>query len=213
MTKKNILCAMLFGACAGLGSSGSALAAADGPWLARLRALHIDPVDDSSPIAALGVPRDDIHVSKEWTPEIDLSYFLTPNIALELIAATAKHDVKISSLGLDIGSFRHIPPTLTLQYHFLPDGVFRPYVGAGVNYTRIASDHLAVPGVGRLDVDKNSWGGALQVGADIKVADNLYLNIDVKKVYIKTDVSLGGTKLTTVKVDPILIGVGLGMRF
>lgn len=212
MIRKKTLSALL------LGIAASALLlphaqAADGPWMVRVRALHIDPANKSDPIAALGVPADDIHVSKEWTAEIDASYFFTPNIAAELIAGTARHDVRISSLGLDLGSFRHIPPTLTLQYHFMPEGSFRPYVGAGINYTRLTSVNLSVPGVGTLDVDKNSWGGALQVGADFKVGDNLYLNIDVKKVYIQTDVSLAGTKLTTVKVDPVLVGIGLGMRF
>jgi len=83
-------------------------------------------------------------------------------------------------------------------------------VGAGINYTRFSSVNLLG---GAATVDRNSWGGALQVGVDIPVAKNMYFNIDVKKVYIKTDVKAGGTTLTTFKVDPLLVGVGLGWKF
>jgi outer membrane protein len=112
------------------------------------------------------------------------------------------------------GSFKHLPPTLTLQYHFLPDGQFRPYVGAGINYTRISNDDLAVPGVTKLHLENDSWGGALQAGIDVKVSNNVFLNVDVKKIYIRSDVTsptLG--KLSTVRVDPIAIGIGVGWRF
>ena len=63
-----------------------------------------------------------------------------------------------------------------------------------------------------VDIDRNSFGAALQVGVDIPLQKNLYLNVDVKKVYIKTDVFSSGTK-GTFKVDPVLVGVGLGWRF
>lgn len=114
----------------------------------------------------------------------------------------------LSSKGAAIGSFKHLPPTLTLQYHFDAPG-FKPYVGAGINYTRLSSVHLPTG----VTVDRNSVGPALQVGVDIPVAKNLYLNFDVKKVYIRTDVSAAGTKVGEFKVDPILAGVGLGWRF
>ena len=84
-----------------------------------------------------------------------------------------------------------------------------PYVGAGLNYTRFSSVNLPAG----VSIDRNSFGPALQVGVDIPLAKNLYLNFDVKKVFIKTDVSAGGAKLGTFKVDPVLVGVGLGWRF
>ena len=82
-------------------------------------------------------------------------------------------------------------------------------MGAGVNYTRLSSVNLPT-GVA---VDRNSFGPALQVGVDIPLAKNLYLNFDVKKVYIRTDVAAAGAKVGQFKVDPILAGVGLGWRF
>jgi outer membrane protein len=164
------------------------------------------------------VPADAIHVSNKTIPEVDISYFFTKTIAAELILTVPqKHGVKVtqSAIGaFKAGSFRHLPPTLTLQYHFLPDNQFRPYIGAGINYTRITNDDLAVPGVTKLHLENDSWGGALQAGFDVKLGKNLFLNLDVKKIYIRSDVTAPGLgKISHVKVDPLAVGIGLGWRF
>lgn len=173
--------------------------AADGPWHVRARAVHLESSNGGD------LP---LSIDNKWLPEIDISYFFTPNIAAELVLTVPqKQDVFLS--GSKIGTLKHLPPTLTAQYHFLPDGAVRPYVGAGVNYTRFSSVNLPAP----LGVDKNSYGFALQAGLDFPVAKNVVLNLDLKKVYIKTDVKAAGTKLGTFKVDPVLFGVGVGYRF
>jgi outer membrane protein len=191
---------------------------AQGNWLVRARAVRIDPANHSDAIGALAIPADAITVNDKTIPEVDITYFFTPNIATELVLTVPQKQtvtVEQSALGgpVAIGSFKHLPPSLMLQYHFAPDAQIRPYVGAGVNYTRISSVNLNVPTVGRLDLDHNSFGLAVGAGVDFAVAKNVFLNFDVKKVQIRTDVSLGGTKLSTVKVDPWLIGVGVGYRF
>ncbi|MGJ7491857.1 OmpW/AlkL family protein [Variovorax sp. ZT4R33] len=191
---------------------------AEGNWLVRARAVRLDTANHSDAIGALAVPEDAITVNSKTIPEFDITYFFTPNIAAELVLTVPQKQrvtIEQSALGgpVDIGTFKHLPPTLTLQYHFLPEGSFRPYVGAGFNYTRIGSTKLNVPTVGRLDLDHNSFGLAIGAGFDIKVAKNVFLNFDVKKVQIRTDVSMNGTKLSTVKLDPLLIGVGIGYRF
>lgn len=192
--------------------------AADGPWMVRVRAVNLDMANKSDAIPALAVPSDAIRASDKTIPEVDISYFITKNIAAELILTVPqKHTVTVtqSAIGLfTAGTFKHLPPTLTLQYHFLPDGQFRPYVGAGVNYTRISSVGLAVPGITTLHLENDSWGGALQVGFDVKLGNNLFLNLDVKNIYINTDIKDGaGTKLSHLKLDPLAIGIGLGWRF
>jgi outer membrane protein len=175
--------------------------AKEGPWLVRARAVHLDSRNGDS----TGL---DLTVNNKWLPEVDISYFFTPNIAAELILTyPQKHTV--SAAGVDIGSLKHLPPTLTLQYHFTGLGPVKPYVGAGLNYTRFSSVNLPVG----VSVDRNSFGAALQVGVDIPVARNVSLNLDLKKVYIRTDVSALGVKLGTFKVDPVLFGVGVGYRF
>ena len=104
----------------------------EGPWLVRARAVRLQMENKSDAIPSLGVQSDAIEVSDKTIPEVDITYFFTKNIAAELILTVPqKHDVTLS--GAKIGTFKHLPPTLTAQYHFLPDGTIRPYVGAGIN--------------------------------------------------------------------------------
>jgi outer membrane protein len=192
----------------------AAALAEDSPFMVRLRAVYISPADKSDAIPALGVPADAISVSTKTIPEVDISYFFTKNLAAELILTyPQKHDVSVA--GTKIGTFKHLPPTLTLQYHFLPGGVFNPYIGAGVNLTLISGVDLAVPGVGALDLSSSSVGFAAGAGADIKIGERLYLNLDAKWVQIRSDVMLAatGAKVSAVKVDPWLLGGGIGYRF
>jgi outer membrane protein len=195
--KKNLLAVAVLCAL----TSGAAFAQqAESPWLVRVRAVHLDSANKDS--TGLG-----LSVNNKTIPEVDITYFFNKNVAAELILTVPqKHDLR--SNGTNIGSLKHLPPSLLVQYHFDAPG-FKPYVGAGVNYTRFSSVNLPAG----VDIDRNSWGGALQVGVDIPLSKNLSLNFDVKKVYIKTDVFAGGAKAGTFKVDPVLVGVGLGWRF
>ena len=182
-------------------------AAADGPWLVRVRAVNLDSANKDS----TGL---DLSVNDKVIPEVDISYFFTPNIAAELILTyPQKHDIKAG--GDKIGSLKHLPPTLLLQYHFDGMGAFKPYVGAGVNYTRFSSVKWDPAVRAALDpsIDKDSFGFALQAGVDFEISKNVYLNLDIKKVQIRTDVKSAGDKVGEFKVDPLLIGVGVGFRF
>ncbi|GLH65943.1 OmpW/AlkL family protein [Geothrix edaphica] len=189
--------------------SPASLQAQEGPWMVRLRAVSLQPADKSD--AASGLPADAIHVSSKTIPEVDFSYFFSPNLAAELVLTVPqKHDVTLS--GTKIGTFKELPPTLTAQWHFLPARTVNPYVGAGLNLTLISDVKLAG---GALDLDKSSVGLAAQAGVDFRVARNCFINLDVKYVQIRSDVKVAatGAKVTTVKVDPMLYGVGVGYRF
>ncbi len=180
--------------------------------MVRLRAVELVPANQSDPIGALNVPANAIAVNAKVLPEIDFSYFLQKHVAAELVLTyPQKQNVYLS--GTQIGSFVHLPPTLTLQYHFLPDGVLRPYVGFGFNFTTINAVDLAVPGVGPLQLSHTSLGPALQGGFDYKIGPRTFFNADVKKVWLGADVSAGGAKVSTAHLDPILLGVGFGYRF
>ena len=186
------------------------LQAEDGPWMVRLRAVAIQPANKSD--AFSGAPADAIHVSNKTIPEVDFSYFFTKNFSAELILTVPQeHDVTVEGVG-KVGTFKHLPPTLTAQWHFLPGQTVNPYVGAGLNYTLISDVKISS---GALDLAKSSTGLAAQVGVDFKVAKNCYINLDVKYVQLKSDLKVAATgqKLTTVKVDPMLYGVGIGYRF
>ena len=162
--------------------------------------VHLNSANkDSTPLG--------LSINNKTIPEVDITYFFNRNIAAELIV-TVPQNHTLSAAGTAIGTLKHLPPALLLQYHFDAPG-FKPYVGAGLNYTRFSTVNLPAG----VDIDRNSFGPALQVGVDIPMQKNLYLNFDVKKVYIKTDVMAGGAKLGTLRVDPVLVGVGLGWRF
>ena len=183
-------------------------AAQQSPWQVRARAVNISPDNKSDPIGGVGAS-DRLTVSDKTIPEVDISYYFTPNWSAELILTyPQKHDVMLD--GKNIGTFKHLPPTLTAQYHFLPDAQFSPYLGVGVNYTRISNVNLLN---GAADLEKDSFGFAVQAGVDFKLDKNWSLNLDVKKVQIRSDVISGGAKISAVKVDPWLVGVGVGYRF
>lgn len=182
-----------------IGMMAGAAQAAQGDWLARARVININPDASSSAL--------NLDASTETTLELDFTYFVTRNLGLELILATKKHD--ITAAGANIGSVALLPPTLTLQYHFAPDSPsFRPYVGAGINYTRFYDINLLG---GTATVDRNSWGGALQVGADFPINKTFFLNVDLKKIWIDTDVS--GAASANFKINPVVLGLGVGMKF
>jgi outer membrane protein len=177
------------------------------PWLVRVRAVNLDSANKDS--TGLGLSIDD-----KVIPEVDISYFVTPQFAVELVLTyPQKHT--ISSNGVEIGSLKHLPPILTAQYHVTTLGAFKPYVGAGLNYTRFSDVQFnpAVQAALQPSIDKNSFGWALQAGFDWAINDRVVLNLDVKKVQIRTDVSSFGVKAGEFKVDPLLIGVGVGYRF
>ncbi|OKH87585.1 OmpW family protein [Thalassospira sp. TSL5-1] len=154
-------------------------------------------------------------VDNDVIPEVDFSYFVTDNIALELIAGTSKHDVKWKTGGteLDLGSVRLLPPTLTLQYHFLTKERFSPYVGAGINYTFFYDSKSGAMRNVKYD---DGFGYAFQAGFDYAISGPWSLNVDVKKIFLNTDVTVdtgAGTVKADADLDPWLFGVGIGYRF
>jgi outer membrane protein len=182
--------------------------AEESPWLVRARAVHLDPADKSDPVGGSGAS-DRLTVSDKTIPEVDISYFFTPNLAAELVLTyPQKHDVALD--GANIGSFKHLPPTLLAQYHFVLDSPFKPYLGVGINYTTMSKVELLA---GKGGLEHSSVGLALQAGIDYKLDKNWSLNVDVKKVQIRSDVFISGAKVSNVQVDPLLVGVGLGYRF
>lgn len=177
-----------------------------GDIVIRARGIYVSPSESAS-LSAGG----DVDVSNDTVPEVDFSYFVTDNIALELIAATTRHKVHWTPSGTNLGKVSLLPPTLTVQYHFMPKERFSPYVGAGLNYTFFYNvDSGAVPSV-HYD---NHIGYALQAGADYAISGPWSLNIDVKKIFLRTNVSVAGGAITgKVDLDPWIFGLGVGYRF
>lgn len=173
-----------------------------GNFIVRARAVHLDSANKDT--TGLGLTIND-----KTIPEVDISVFFTPNLAAELIL-TYPQKQRVYSNGAQIGTFKHLPPTLTLQYHVTGMGGFRPYVGLGVNYTNISDVSILNGAVG---LKHNSYGLAAQIGADIPLGGGWLLNFDAKKVKIGTHVYLSGADKGTFKVDPLLLSAGVGFRF
>jgi len=186
-------------------------------WQVRLRGVAVQP-NEKSEVSAIG---GDVNISNSFIPELDFTYFFNKNFAAELILGTTKHDVvdEKSALGdVDLGSVWLLPPTLTLQYHFYPTKTLKPYVGAGLNYTLFYGVKSGAVKDVKYD---NALGFALQGGVDYMLTDKYFLNFDIKKLFLKTDVDVdasnavpGATSVPAkVNIDPLLIGFGVGMKF
>ncbi len=184
------------------------------PWQVRIRATAILPDEDASirPVAGSA------DVEEAVIPELDISYFFTDHIAAELVLLISSHDVgaKLAGVGkVDLGEVNLLPPTLLLQYHFRPHGTFRPYAGAGVNYTVFWNEDAPGGAVTGIDYD-NSIGYALQAGFDYGLDKHWMLNVDVKRYWLDTDVNISsalGPLNAGVDLDPWTISFGVGYRF
>ena len=215
-SKRLMKIGILVGGCLLLTAIWSPVLAAGGsPWMIRARALGVIPDDSSSPITVIGGEAD---VEEAYTPDLDLTYFFTDNIAAELVFfAYSRHDVKAKNTAvgdIDLGSLDLLPPTLTAQYHFMPDETFSPYIGAGLTYVLIPNEDSGAATAVRYD--DGVIGFTLQAGLDYFFNDHWCLNFDVKKVWVQVDVevdALGTTVKTSVDVDPWLVGIGVGYRF
>ncbi len=178
-----------------------------GPFLVRARMLHLDSANKDT----TGL---NLSINNKNFIEVDVSYFVTPNFAAELILTYPQKHTLYSNGGR-IGTLKHLPPTLLGQYHVTGLGALRPYVGVGVNLTLFSSVKFDPAVQAALDpsIKKTSYGLAGQIGADFAVGGGWVINVDLKKVQIKTDVYAGSAKAGTFKVDPTLFSVGAGLRF
>jgi len=216
MMKKTALALAMLAASAGVfAQSYDSDEVPDGNWMIRLRGVHLNSANKDHTDNGLG-GNNGLRINNKWLPEVDVTYFFTPNVAVEgVLTWPQKHRVtyldQTSSTRQDLGSLKELPPTLMLQYHFtdIASGAIKPYVGIGMNYTRFSSVDL-----GGASVKRNSVGMALQAGVDFAVTKGFSLNLDVKKVWMSTNVmDYQGTDLGTFKIDPVLFGVGFGYRF
>lgn len=184
-----------------------------GSLLIRGRVIDVIPQNSTSSVSLIG---GHVKATDSITPEIDFSYFVTPNIAFELIAATTKHSLSARGTAIGnvaVGSTWVLPPSLTVQYHFLPQSTINPYVGAGVNYTIFYGKHAAGGVVTDMKL-QNNFGEVLQVGVDVNLGGRWYGNIDVKQIFLSTKAKLnGGAVVAKTQLNPTVVGVGVGYRF
>ena len=185
-----------------------------GTIMLNVRVTDVAP-DAGDPITTLaGAPTGlKADVGDSIMPTIGLSYFVTDNVAVEVIAGSTKHTVRAKGAGVDVKLKETwvLPPTVSVQYHFAPAAKVSPYVGAGVNYMLFYADK-DYNGFG-LDID-NGFGLALQAGADVAIQGPWSANVDVKKIFFETDATdrYNGVK-SKVNLDPWVVSAGVGYKF
>ncbi len=201
--RKTVVLATVIGLGSMLGATAHAQEAGD--WIVRVGVGNVDPKSDNGDIAS---------VDSGTAAVFNATYMMTDNIGIELLAATPfTHDIKLAAGGTRVGETKHLPPTLSVQYHFDTNSAIRPYVGAGLNFTLFFDEETTGPLAGtNLDLEE-SFGIAAQVGADWDFSDNMFANLDVRWINIETDARLDGAPLETVEIDPIVYSLTLGWRF
>ena len=182
----------------------TAVAMDQGDWLFRFGGSYVDPKSNNHPVV-------DVDSAASFT--FNFSYMMTANWAVEVLAAYPfEHDITLKD-GTKVGSTKHLPPTVSLQYHFLPDATFQPYVGLGFNYTEFFSEKLYGPPEGSTLSLDGSWGLAGEVGADIMLGDTWFLNVNARYIGIEADATVNGEAFGKVTIDPWVYGAHVGFRF
>lgn len=179
-----------------------------GDWLVRERIINFDPqtkniTENNQPL---------VNIDRASEPELDVSYFFNKNIATEFSFTMLRPNTTLATDGSNLGDVWIVPPTLTLQYHFFADQpIFRPYVGAGINYTYISTSSSSN---GRsVHYYESEVNPAFQIGTDLMITKSWLLNFDVKKLYLSQDIKIdNGPKLRD-DIYPWIFGVGIGYKF
>ncbi len=187
-----------------------AFAQSKGDFTLGLGFASVNPKSDNGSLVGGTLP---LNVGSNVRPTITFEYFLKDNLGIEVLAATPfKHNINLTGLG-DVGSVKHLPPVVSVQYHFPTGGPLTPFVGAGINYTAFFSEKATGALAGsqlRLD---DSWGLALHLGVDYKLSEKGSLRADVRWADIDSDVKLNDTKIGTAEIDPLVVGVSYVMNF
>ena len=187
------------------GFAGTVSAQEAGDWKFRVGAGVVDPKSSNGDVA---------NVESGTSLVFNGAYFFADAWAIEVLASLPfSHDIELAADGTEVGETKHLPPTVSLQYYFPTNSAFKPYAGAGLNYTIFFDESTTGPLEGvDLDLDA-SLGFAAQLGFDYDYSDNMFVNFDIRWINIETDAELDGVALETVEIDPLVYSITLGWRF
>lgn len=200
--------------------AGSAMAHEAGSTHFRVGGVFVDANSHSKTTTPVEVKLD---VRNNQQLGLTATYMFTDNLGVELLGATPfSHNIDatvpaVNAVLNKAVKVKHLPPSLYLQYYFLDkDAGSRPYVGAGVNYTRFFNAKSQNELVTDLQVKKHSFGPVVNAGIDIKVANNVYLNAAMWYTHIRTKANfkaLGLDHEVKIKLDPVIYFAGLTYKF
>ena len=204
-------------------------------WSLQLNAVYVSPFENTP------IEGDDLVMGNTFGFEIGLNYFFTKNISTNFSLGYSNHETKIQYSDFEqhrysIGDVKMVPLNLSFQYHFILNN-FRPFLGAGINYTQfdVKGEEL-IGGVYGGEFD-SSFGFTLQGGVLYDINKKWFVNFDIKQMFISTDMTTYhgwcgtpaksiNTKMATpcpdynvedvvnkVSINPLSIGLGLGFKF
>lgn len=187
-----------------------AAAQSRGDWAFSIGAHQVNPKSDNGTLADGTLPLD---IDSDIRPTVTLEYFLRDNLGIEVLAALPfEHDIDIDGLGT-VGSTKHLPPTVSLQYHFNSGGRVSPFIGAGINYTAFFDEETTGALADSELSLKDSWGLAAHAGLDFAIGQNGAVRVDVRWIDIDADVKVDGADLGTANIDPIIYGAAYVLTF
>jgi len=197
-------------AAAAVAATTPALAQSKGDWTLGVGVHQVNPKSDNGKLAGGTLAVD---VGSDVKPTITGEYFIADNLGIEVLAALPfKHDIDIDGLGR-VGTTKHLPPVVSIQYHFNSKGKVSPFVGAGINYTTFFSEETTGALAGSKLKLEDSWGLAAHAGIDCAISKHGALRVDVRWIDIDSGVKLDGQKIGTVNIDPLVYGVAYVHRF
>ncbi len=187
-------------------TSAQAFAHKEGDFIIRAGLASVVPNDDSDELA----PGVKLEVDSNTQIGLTFGYMFTDNISFEVLAATPfSHDIATTG-GPDIAETKHLPPTFMVQYYFgTAESDFRPYVGAGLNYTIFFDEKIDG---GTLSLD-DSFGLAANVGLDYMLNDDWFVNASVWYADIDTEATINGSTKVDVDIDPWVFMISGGYKF
>lgn len=198
----------MMSAVAAIACTGMATAQQQGTMTLAFGLGMVAPQSDTGVLAGADSSIDD-----DIRPTIAFEYFIRDNLGIELLAATPfEHTVTLAGLG-DVGTTTHLPPTLSLNYHFPTGGAVTPFVSAGINYTAFLDTDAIGALAGRALEIEDSWGLALHAGVDFALSDTAAMRLDLRWIDIDADVTLDGAPIGTAEIDPLVFGIAYVMQF
>lgn len=209
---------------AGLAMASFPALAEKGDWIVRGGLTMVDPDGWTGPFS--DVEDVNYEVSEESTFGFSVTYMFADRWGVDFFGIVpAEHEVTIPVLPgvtppeitgnkVEILSGKVLPPTLSLQYHFMPDGMIRPYLGAGINYTTWSSEEIIE---GTLELD-SSIGFAADLGVDLQFDGGWLINLDIRYLDIPVEgvqVIEGDPpyKIKGISIDPMVYSLMVGYRF
>jgi outer membrane protein len=208
MKSMKVLLPLVIAAALGTVAAPAAHADTNDNWVVRFGVHDVVPQNNTGKLAGI-----ESSTSSSARPTGSIEYMFTPNLGVDLLVAWPfKHDVKLDGVGT-VARTMELPPTIGVNYHFMPNSNWSPFVGLGLNYTNFYNTKGAGALYGNSVSIDNSFGVAARVGFDMKINEKWLATADVRWVNIESDVKLNGEKIGTAKINPIVFGVSLGYRF